>query len=382
MIGCPFRTSYGAYIESLKAALERNTGSTVHWVGSNCGCGDPIESNRIFQARDCKYFEMRHVLDGRSPNPVKRALRHGARNASYFFRAARYDALSRGSQIVHLQQILNAFGSDVAFHLLRRRSSAARVVTVHELDSEQTEFPARNRTYNLADAIVVHDEALKQKLVKLEVSPELIHVLAHGTEIAPLAPADQREGLVFYGGHKIMSGKGIRTAFDALAIAMRRLGDAAPRLRIHGHYGTETPGEALELARSAGVEEQVDWLNQISMEDMTRLYRSSLLCLLPFTGSFAGLPAGVAAACELPIIATKRAGLPEHIGDCGVWIEEDQPEALADRIIELLRDEPTRRQIGARLRQHAEQYLAWDVIARQLHEIYQLAQARSARQRG
>jgi len=47
----------------------------------------------------------------------------------------------------------------------------------------------------------------------------------------------------------------------------------------------------------------------------------------PFTGSFAGLPAGVAAANQLPIICTRKAGLPGHIGDCGVWDRRGKPGA-------------------------------------------------------
>jgi len=117
------------------------------------------------------------------------------------------------------------------------------------------------------------------------------------------------------------------------------------------------------------------------MEDMARLYRSSLLCLLPFTGSFAGLPAGVAAANRLPIICTRKAGLPSHLGDCGVWIDEDNPVQLAGRIIDLLEDETLRRDYASRLRRHAEQFLAWDVIARETFEIYRSAQERSARRR-
>jgi hypothetical protein len=108
IIGCPFRTSYGAYIDSFKTSLERNTDSTVQWVASNCGCGDPVERSRDFQTRDCKYFEMPQPGELPSPVPWKRALRFGLRYATYYVRAVRYQALSRGSQVMHLQQILNA----------------------------------------------------------------------------------------------------------------------------------------------------------------------------------------------------------------------------------------------------------------------------------
>ena len=64
LIGCPFRTSYGGYISSLRSGLERAAGSPVQWVASNCGCDDPIELSRRFQVQDCDYFEMRTKIGG------------------------------------------------------------------------------------------------------------------------------------------------------------------------------------------------------------------------------------------------------------------------------------------------------------------------------
>jgi glycosyltransferase involved in cell wall biosynthesis len=373
MIGCPFRTSYGSYIESLLGALERVAGAQVQWIGSNCGCGDPVERRREFQTRKCTYFEMRQIEAFRSANRWKRMLRLSLRNALYFFRARRYRELTRDTDVTHLQQTLNAFGSDVVFHWLRARCGSARVVTIHELDAEQTDSPERNRIYNRADAIIVHDDALKEKLVALGVDPGIVHILRHGTDIPSLNPASWREGLVFYGGHKLMNGKGLDTVLEAMALLQERLGDATPRLRIHGHYGTATPSAASNLARERGVSERVDWLNQISMEEMHKLYRSSLVCLLPYTGSFAGLPAGVAAASELPVVGTRNAGIPNHLGDCYVWVAENSPGEIAERVFELLQLDDRRQTLGKRIRTRAEEFLDWQVVARKTHDVYRAA---------
>ena len=68
------------------------------------------------------------------------------------------------------------------------------------------------------------------------------------------------------------------------------------------------------------------------MPEVFRQYQSSLLCVLPFTGSFAGLAAATAAAVGLPVIATKNAGIPEHIGENGIWIDNDNAEEIAAQI--------------------------------------------------
>jgi len=93
-------------------------------------------------------------------------------------------------------------------------------------------------------------------------------------------------------------------------------GDKAPRLRISRHYAPRRRRGAglwrVTQGRRAGrlAESDIDG-------DMTQLYRSSLLCLLPFTGSFAGLPAGVAAAQSIADHLHEEGRLPGHIGDCG-----------------------------------------------------------------
>lgn len=86
LIGCPFKTSYGAATESLKMALEKKTGSKVQWVASNCGCGDNVEIARQFQMPGCKYFDAITITDHPSPNPLKLWLKLKARKFFYYFR--------------------------------------------------------------------------------------------------------------------------------------------------------------------------------------------------------------------------------------------------------------------------------------------------------
>jgi glycosyltransferase involved in cell wall biosynthesis len=93
--------------------------------------------------------------------------------------------------------------------------------------------------------------------------------------------------------------------------------------------------------------------------------------VLPYTGSFAGFAASLAAACQLPIVCTRKAGLPDHLGETAVWVDENSPEPLAERIIELLSNEPRRRQLGNQLLKRAETFLQWDVIADQTLKIYE-----------
>ena len=372
IISCWFATSYGAYSNGLRKALEAHLGDEVNVVASNCGCGDPIEVRREFEDHRCNFFEQLHIHYWRSKNPLKRWLRLHAAKLSYRKRARKYIQRSGPVDVMHFMQTLNAYGSVSAFNWLTLPTTAARVITVNELDSYQTDYPEANLAYNKADRIFVHTHNMKEKLVSLGVEADLIEVIEHGVDI-PTDTGQPRNGLIHYGGHRLHVGKGLDTLFAALAIIKERLGPDTPLLSIHGHYGENVPSHALELAQAAGVESNVRWLNQIGQTEVTAEYQKAMLCILPFTGSFAGYPAVQAMANGVPVIATKNAGLPEHLGDVGTWIDENDPDGLASAIMKLLSDNDLRSNISARGRDRAEQYLTWDKIALKTLENYKRA---------
>ena len=378
IIGCPFKTAYGPASESLKKALEKKTGCPVEWVASNCGCGDDVELTRQFQIQGCKYFDMINIPDYHTSRRWKLWLRLKARIVAYYFRAKKYRDLSKGAEVVHFQQTLNAYGSTVIFHWLNQSSRAARVITIHELDRHQLVSPEQNKTYNKADAIIVQQGSMRDQLIGLGVDPNKISIVLHGTDLPPLDEKQPREGIVFYGGHHPIKNKGLVALFRAMALLKERLGPGAPKLKVHGYFSFEDLAAVKQLASDQGLdaENEIAWLNQITPQEIFKQYQSSQICVLPFMGSFAGLAASVAAAVELPIIATKNAGIPEHIGDCGIWIDNDDAEQIAERIEKLLGSEEIRRDIAKRLRKRAEQYLSWDVVAGDTMSVYQKALSR------
>lgn len=372
IISCWFATSYGAYTDSLRKAMEAHIGEEVHVVASNCGCGDPIEIRREFENHRCDYFEQPHVHYWRSDNPVKRWIRLQACKLSYRKRANNYIQRSGSADVMHFFQTLNAYGSVSAFNWLNLPTKSARVITVHELDPYQTDYPETNITYNKADRVLVHTHKMKDKLISLGVKPDLIEIIEHGVDI-PADTNQPRNGLIYYGGHRLNVGKGLDTLFAALAIIKEQLGADTPLLSIHGHYGDKVPPYVLELAQAAGVESNIRWLNQIRQPDVTAEYQKAMLCVLPFTGSFAGYPAVQAMANGVPVIATKNAGLPEHLGDAGTWIEENDSEGLASAILKLLKDNELRTNIAARGHNRVKENLTWDKVAFKTLESYKRA---------
>jgi glycosyltransferase involved in cell wall biosynthesis len=372
IVSCWFATSYGAYTDGLRRALERRLGNEVGIVATNCGCGDPVAERRELQDQRCEYFERPHLKHFKSTSPVKYWLRTQARQLFCWDRARQFHRHDGDADVVHFQQILNATGSMTLFHWLEQPSSAARVVTVHELDPYQLDFAASNRRYNLADRIIVHCQEMKHSLIERGVDAERIDIVQHGVELQPFLD-EPRDAIIFYGGHKLHTNKGFETLVRALGSVRRRLGPRTPPLKVHGHWGDTTPEPGLKMAHDAGLDCGIVWLNQIKSERAVAEYRRARLCILPYTGSFAGYPAGLAMANGAPVIATRCAGLPDHLGDAARYIAPGNPDELANAMLELLGSDAAREELVVRGRARAEAMLGWDTIAGKTLDSYRRA---------
>lgn len=375
LIGCPFQTSYGEASESLLKSLEKKTGSPVEWVASNCGCGDKAERTRRFQMprEKYKYFDMFAFSDVPSPQRWKNPIKFVARKIVYRRHAQKYRQLSAGAHVVNFQQTLSAYGSTALFYWLSKPTQAARVVTVHELDRFQLANPHLNRAYNNADAIIVQQCPLRDKLVGLGVEPDRIEIVLHGTDLPVIDENQPRDGIITYCGHHASSGKGLHGIFNALALLKTRLGPATPRLKVHGYFSDEDHAALKTLGAQLGLEDQIAWLNQVPIRKAFSAYQSSLLCVLPYMGSFAGLAAATAAAAGVPVIGTRNAGIVEHLGENAIWIEDDNAQKIAAQVEKLLASAELRRDLSTRLRRRAEQHLTWDTVAGNTLAVYRRA---------
>ncbi len=80
-----------------------------------------------------------------------------------------------------------------------------------------------------------------------------------------------------------------------------------------------------------------------------------------------------AAAAGLPVIATRRGGIPEVVreGETGLLLKRrDDVAELAEKIVSLLRDEPRRRKLGQQGRDWVSANFSWEKVAQQLEEVY------------
>jgi spore coat protein SA len=90
-----------------------------------------------------------------------------------------------------------------------------------------------------------------------------------------------------------------------------------------------------------------------------------------------------AAACGLPVIATRLGGIPEAVCDGvnGLLLErQDDLGELAEKILLLLSDEGMRQRFGRQGREWVSQHFSWQEVAQQQEDVYNAVIGRRARQ--
>ena len=167
---------------------------------------------------------------------------------------------------------------------------------------------------------------------------------------------------------RLVEKKGTRVLIDAMTkIAGGRLviiGDGPLRVAL------------TRQARQLG--DRVRFLGSLSSDEVTKwMRRASVLAAPSLTaadGDAEGLPNVVveAAASGLPVVATTHSGIPEAVEDgaTGFLVPENEADALAARLAELLGSEPLRREMGAAGRRLAERKFNRQMLTERLEAIY------------
>jgi glycosyltransferase involved in cell wall biosynthesis len=179
--------------------------------------------------------------------------------------------------------------------------------------------------------------------------------------------------LLFVG--RLVAGKGVDTALRALAAVVRAHPDA--RLNVVGG-GPERAG-LQRLASELGLERHVEFLGTLPRPEVALAMRRAHVLLAPSrtlpNGQSEGSPVVTkeAMAIGAAVVATRVGGLPETIPPAHrpELVEQDDPAALAERILAVTRDrdELARRARGARA--WVEERFDARVLARRTVAIYE-----------
>jgi len=173
---------------------------------------------------------------------------------------------------------------------------------------------------------------------------------------------------------RLVPRKGVDTVLRALPPLLAEFPDLYYRVAGDG------PGRPRleQLARALGVAHAVEFLGRVPEEDLPSVYRSAHIFVMPAreepkAASMEGF--GIvyleASASGLPVVVGRSGGAVEAVrdGETGLLVPPDDPGALSEALLRLLRDPDLRCRMGQAGCRWVEKEMNWDRAARQMQAV-------------
>nr|WP_279587840.1 glycosyltransferase family 4 protein [Microbacterium ulmi] len=200
-----------------------------------------------------------------------------------------------------------------------------------------------------------------------------VRIVGNGVDTAAFTPAPPRQDgplrVMFFG--RAIPEKGA----DILLTAAAGVERSDVEYVIIGSHGFDpkaplSPFETRLRELASSVRGTVRFEAFVERPALPGLLRSADMLVLPSRWPDpCPLTVGEALASGVPVIASRRGGIPEALGDAGILFDPDRPEELTAAISSLAGDPVRRRELGAAGRARAEDHdwaWAWGLLAKEL----------------
>jgi len=331
----------------------------------------------------------------------------------YFMQVAR-DLHARPVEVLHFPQQLQFAGD------FKQSVPGAKIILhMHQDELAQLDYDLlREQLGNVDSVVTVSDFVTTRARARFPQYASAIHTIGNGVDVRRFSPDAHCAArppqsplrMLFVG--RISPDKGVHLlveAFDRIArerpdveltlvgkvgmlpfdlVSLLLNDDAAALDSLRPFYGHSTFAwltkevlgqkrsyrQQLETRLSPQARARVRFVGNISLEELTRLYSTSDLLVLPsiWRESY-GLPVAEAMASGVPVLASDCGGVPELVdeGVTGLLVPRLDVDALTDAMRALLADRERLRVMGQAARLRAERLLTWDRSAERLERVYQ-----------
>ena len=224
--------------------------------------------------------------------------------------------------------------------------------------------------YRAADLVTPGNRYNRRWEERCGARPDRIETVYNGVDPDhfPTAAAEPAVPTISWAG-RVDPIKDLETLIRAFALIREEL--PAARLRLFG--GTPAGGEAYrercaELAAELGVAGAVAFEGRV--DDIRDAYIAGNVVVLSSVSE--GFPYTLieAMTCGRATVATNVGGVAEAVGDTGLVVPPRDHAAMAENCLRLLRDDVTRRRLGAAARERALEYFTVDHAVDSFRSIY------------
>jgi rhamnosyl/mannosyltransferase len=222
---------------------------------------------------------------------------------------------------------------------------------------------------------------------ELGLSPE-VRVLPYGIDrerFALSVPADrirQRFAIPLDADVALFLGRltrdmGVQVLLDALPALFA--GSPSVQVLIAGASGELREAVAASAARWPG---HVHYAVDVPEEELPQFYAAATVVVAPTLGARAcgSLAAAEAMAAGKPVVATRIGGIPEYVshGETGLLVPPGDAPALAEAVLELLRNRPRLTEFGRQGRERAAALFDGERTSTQIERLFREVAGRAA----
>ena len=129
-------------------------------------------------------------------------------------------------------------------------------------------------------------------------------------------------------------------------------------------------GHTERLIKKLNLEKRVNFLSNLSQEDLRKTYCEAELAIIPSLYEGFGFAAIEAMACGGPLISSSGGALPEVIKDTGIIIPPKNVKEIYNSVDFLLSSPHSAKKLAEKGLQRANSKFAWAAIAKKLEKVY------------
>ena len=294
-------------------------------------------------------------------------------------------AVAHGEKVCHLH-LFHGEMQELALVVLAKLSARKVVITVHDVESFSPVSSSRaliGKVYGLADRLIVHNQVSKRELVaKLGISSKNIEVVASGNYMegitgvpsqraarSALDISESSKVLLFFG--QIKDVKGLDILIEAIPAVAREIPEIT--LLVAGRPWRNDFSSYERLIETLGIGKRcVLHIRYIPNDELPLYFSAADLVILPYRRIYQSAVILMAMSYGRPVVVSDLPGMLEMVtdGSNGYTFEQGSKDALAERLIEALRDESGRDRVAAQALQHIHDHHDWERIGKSTAEIY------------
>ncbi len=220
----------------------------------------------------------------------------------------------------------------------------------------------------------------RQLLTLYNISPEKVEIFNNWIDIKMFKPDNKKKSstrknlqlaeneLVFLVAGGIWRPKGFHIAIQSFSKVLRHFPDSV--LLICGSGREEEKRYLANLVEQNKIANRVRFLGKIEHSKFPQIYNIADIFLMPSLMSEGHAYTLIEAmACGLPSIATELGGNIETVGDAGILVPPGDVKALAQAMIELVKDLEKRKTLSLRARERVIQYFSEEVAVQKISKL-------------